>query len=467
MAGSGQMSGDNRGNAVDLLITGPDLVTLDDYGTVIPDGAIAVRGNEISWIGPMTEADFDAAEVIHRPGSIASPGLIDSHFHTAQQFLRGVIATDRRSGQLDLPIWKQYLVPFEAQLSPEDVRLSAEIAYAELLAAGTTCIAEVGGPHPDEMARAAVSSGIRAFVSRSTADQGDLPPSMMASTDDNIAQTASLLDRWPNSENARVVAWTSLRQLLVCSDELCRAMTALAAEKEVRVHTHLCEGSYEIDYAAAKWRCRPSEHLADIGVFNDRLHTAHAILLSDGEVDLYGELGASVAHCPMQNYVIGPGKAPQLVARGVAVGLGTDGAVFNPVLDLIATARVAGVAAQALHGTPSHVQSMFGPEQLLSMATGAQARTVGLAGRLGQLTVGSLADFVIHEVGGLESIPGVDPVVTLVESLGRHTVETVVVDGVVVIRAREHQLIDVEALVSKARSRVPALLAETGTHPPR
>ncbi|MGI9596806.1 MAG: amidohydrolase family protein [Acidimicrobiales bacterium] len=455
------------GAAVDLLVTGPDLVTMDDHGSVMRDGAIAVRGNEICWIGPMAEADFAAEEVIHRPGSIAHPGLIDSHFHTAQHFLRGVIATDRRSGQLDLPIWKHYLVPFEARLSPEDVRLSAEIAYAELLAAGTTCVADAGGPHPDEMAKAALDTGIRAFVSRSTADQGDLPPPMVASTDENIDQTASLLDRWPNTRNGRVSAWASLRQILVCSDDLCRAIDQLAAERGVRVHTHLCEGSYEIDYAAARWRCRPGEHLTDIGVFNDRLHTAHAILLSDSEVDLYRDLGASVAHCPMQNYVIGPGKVPHLVAGDVAVGLGTDGAVFNPALDLLATARVANVAAQAVHGTPSHVQSVFGPEQLLAMATGDRARTVGLAGRLGRLAVGCLADFVIHDVGGLESIPGVDPLVTLVESLGRHSVETVVVDGTVVIRAREHQLVDVEGLVSKAARRVPTLLAETGTHPRR
>lgn len=466
-----RMSGDRQvpeqEPAVDLLVTGPDVVTMDDRGTVIPNGAIAVRGNEIVWVGPTSEADFDAAEVVHRPGHIACPGLIDSHFHTAQHFLRGVVAADRRSGQLDLPIWRHYLVPFESHLSPEDVRLSAEIAYAELLSSGTTCIAEAGGPHPDEMAQAALASGIRAFVSGSTADQGDLPSTMMTSIDENVDRTASLLDRWPNSKDARVSAWASLRQLLVCSDDLCRAIAELAVERNVRVHTHLCEGSYEIDYAATMWRCRPSEHLADIGVFNDRLHTAHAILLSDAEVELYGQLGASVAHCPMQNYVIGPGKLPQLVARGVAVGLGTDGAVFNPSLDLLATARVANVASQAVHGTPSHVQSVFGPEQLAAMATGDRARTVGLSGRLGQLAVGCLADFVIHDGSGLESIPGVDPVVTLVESLGRHTVETVVVDGSVVICSREHQLIDVESLVAKARTRVPILLAETGTFPRR
>ena len=447
------------GADVDLLITGPDIVTMDPSKPVITDGAIAIKGNLIHWIGPRAAVRFAAETVVHIPSSILSPGLVDSHFHTAQHFLRGVIAAERRKGQLDIPIWRHYLVPFEARLSPEDVHLSAELAYAELLAAGTTCVAEAGGPHPDEMGRAAVESGIRAFVSRSTADQGNLPDSMMSSTQDNVEQTAALLDRWPNSPDALVSAWASLRQLLVCSDDLWRSIDDLALDRGVRVHTHLCEGSYEVDYAAEKWRCRPTEHLADIGVFNDRLHTAHAILLSNSDVDLYAEHGASVAHCPMQNFVIGPGKVPMLLDRNVAVGLGTDGAVFNPTLDLLAASRVAGVVGQAVHGTPSHIQAVFDPQQQLAMAIGAHARTVGLEDTLGKLAPGRLADFVIHDVSGFESIPNVDPMITLTESLGRGTVDTVVVNGKMLIRGGEHLLIDVDRLMWRARQRVPELLA--------
>ena len=454
-----EMSDDSAQTVVDLLITGSDIVTMDAANPVILDGAIAVTGNEIVWIGPRSDARFSAQTELHVPSSIACPGLIDSHFHTAQHFLRGVIAAERRRGQLDVPIWRHYLVPFEAALSKEDVRLSAEVAYAELLVSGTTCVAEAGGPHADEMARAAVESGIRAFVARSTADQGNLPESMMASTQDNIDETMALLDRWPSTPVSRVSAWTSLRQILVCSDELWQSMNDLARDRRVRVHTKLCEGSYEVDYAAERWRCRPTEHLADIGVFNDQLHTAHAILLTDSDVDLYGDLGPSIAHCPMQNFVIGPGKVPMLRRRNVAVGLGTDGAVFNPTLDLLATARVAGVVGQAIHGTPSHVQATFDPQQLLAMATGDHARTVGMEGRLGMLAPGRIADLVIHDVSGFESLPGVDPIITLADTLGRATVDTVVVDGQVVVRRGEHQLIDVEELMWRARKRVPELLA--------
>lgn len=156
-----------RGGA-DILVRGCDVVTMDDAGTVLKDGAVAIAGGRIAWIGPAGEAEgIRAPTVLDGRDRIAMPGMIDGHVHTAQQLLRGKLPEMSRKAPLRNPPWKNYYIPFEGLLEPEDVHLSGLVTYANMLLCGTTCFAEAGGPHPDEMARAAEEIGIRGFVALS------------------------------------------------------------------------------------------------------------------------------------------------------------------------------------------------------------------------------------------------------------------------------------------------------------
>jgi len=143
--------------AVDLLITNAQVLTFDDRNTVVRDGAIAVAGDSLVWIGKNADAAslFTARETLDARGQIAMPGLIDCHVHTAQQFLRGKLASLGNMGNLREPIWQRYLIPFESGLEPQDVYCSGLAAYASMISCGTTCFLEAGGPYPDEMGRAA------------------------------------------------------------------------------------------------------------------------------------------------------------------------------------------------------------------------------------------------------------------------------------------------------------------------
>jgi cytosine/adenosine deaminase-related metal-dependent hydrolase len=159
---------------VDLLLTGCDVVTIDGKNSVIRDGAVAVKGNKIAWIGKAAAAkrQVTAASTIDGSGQIAMPGLIDAHVHTAQTLLRGKIAEIGQRRQVKIPVWRNYYIPFEGMLTDEDVYLSGLLCYANMISVGTTCFAEAGGPHPDAMGRAALDIGIRGFVSLNTVDQG-------------------------------------------------------------------------------------------------------------------------------------------------------------------------------------------------------------------------------------------------------------------------------------------------------
>jgi 5-methylthioadenosine/S-adenosylhomocysteine deaminase len=361
--------------------------------------------------------------------------------------------------RLRLPIWRNYLIPFEALLTEEDVYLSARLAYANALRVGTTCFAEAGGPHPDQMGRAAMDTGIRGLVALSTMDTGDgLPPGMRFSTATAIDRNLALIKEWGSSAvERRVGAWLALRQLLVCSRELWDSFRDIAIEQDARVHIHLAEGSYEVDYAAERWGLRPAEHLEAIGFLSERVHAAHSILLSGHEVDLYAQRRVSAAHCPLGNFIIGPTRVPELLRHGVRVGLGTDGAASGSI-DLFEALRISWVALQGLHGTPWHARDVLTLPGLLRMATLGGAEALGLDGHLGSLEPGKRADIVIASPAHLDLQPVYDPVFTAARGITGRDVESVIVDGQVVVERGALTTVDEPELRAGLARRWPVIM---------
>lgn len=444
---------------VDLLLRGCAVVSMDAKGTLIADGAIAVKGRKIHWVGRARDAHsrVRAKSVIEAAGMIAMPGMIDAHFHTAQQFLRGKIVALARKRTLKNPVWKNYYIPFEAMLEPEDVYLSGLIAYTNMIGVGTTCFAEAGGPHPDEMGRAAMDTGIRGFVALSTIDQGDwVPPRMMMKTREALKRNVELVKRWQG--NSRVGAWLALRQILVCSPGLIRDIGAAARELDVKIHTHLCEGTYEIDYALEKFGKRPAEFMEELGVFNRHLHCAHSVLLSPEEMDLYVKRRASACHCTTNNYHIGPMRLLEMWRRGVDVGLGTDGAASWGPLDIFQIAHLARVGQTALFGTPWHNRTLTSGEEMLAIATRGGARALGLGDQIGTIEAGRKADILLTDCEQLDQAPLYDPLFTAANTTVGRDVQTVIIDGKVVMKDREILSVDVAEIKAKVAKRLPGLM---------
>jgi len=346
---------------VDIVVTGCDIVTLDGENTVLRDGAIAIDGGRIVWMGAAADASarYRGNSTIDGRNRIAIPGLIDAHLHTAQQLLRGKLAEIARKRELKLPVWKNYLIPFEAGLNPEDVYLSGLIAYTNLLRVGTTCFAEAGGPHPDSMGQAALEVGVRGFLALSTIDQSEtigaaVPKSMLMTSDQALDRNVALVKRWKDKDPVK--AWLALRQIIVCSPGLIKNICAAARQLDVKIHTHLCEGSYEIDYAAEKFGKRPTEYLESMGVLSRHLHCAHSVLLSPEEIDLYVKHRLSACHCSFNNHTIGVPRLTEMWRRGIDIGLGTDGAAAWGSLD-ISRSRISPAWASKLWQGPPGVSA--------------------------------------------------------------------------------------------------------------
>jgi 5-methylthioadenosine/S-adenosylhomocysteine deaminase len=444
---------------VDLLVLGGAVVCMDRTGKTYADGAIAVKGNRIDWIGPSSQARrrFHPKSVIDAAGTIAMPGLIDAHFHTAQQFLRGKIVALGRKRRLKNPIWKNYYIPFEAMLEPQDVYLSGMLAYTNMIRVGTTCFAEAGGPHPDEMGRAAMETGIRGFIALSTVDQGAwVPRSMMMTTKQALERNVSLVKRWRS--NDRVGAWLALRQILVCTPDLIEGVGEAARKLDVKIHTHLCEGTYEIDYALEKFNKRPAEFLEELGVFDRHMHCAHSVFLSPEEMDLYVKRRASACHCATNNYHIGPVRLLEMWRRGVDVGLGTDGAASWGTLDIFQVAHLARVGQTALFGTPWHNRTVTNGEEMLSIAINGGARALGIQDKVGSLEAGKKADLLLVDNEDLDQAPAHDPLFTAANTTVGRDVRTVIIDGRVVMKNREILTVDMEKLKNRLAQRLPRLM---------
>jgi len=444
---AGVYSQENNGarRPIDLLITGADIVTFDDADTVLLNGAIAVGGNGIVWIGSSSDATrlYSAKETVDGSGMIAMPGLIDAHYHTGQQLLRGKLAAMHGKHAAKSPHWKNYYVPFECGLEPEDVYCSGIAGYTSMISVGTTCFLEAGGPHPDEMGRAASDVGIRGRIALNTMDMDDtLPANYRMTTSQALKENEALVKRW--KDHPRVNAWLSLRQIIVNTEELRIGMSHLADELDTHVHTHLSEGTYEVDYALENYGLRPPEYFEKLGIFNDRMHCAHSVLLTLPEIELYARRNVSICHCALGNYAIGYHQMFEMVRRNIRVGLGTDGPGGRCTLDLFEVAHFAVLGQLIVNGTLYHAGPPIGYPEMLKIACRNGSRAARMENKLGSLEVGKLADIVLVSSSDYDQYPVVDPLITIAENSNGRDVRTVIVDGRVVMKDRQFVSLDLE-----------------------
>jgi 5-methylthioadenosine/S-adenosylhomocysteine deaminase len=437
-------------SAVDLLITGCHLVCFDPANTIIENGAIAIAGNSIAWLGDAAAAPT-AREILHAPNTIAMPGLIDCHVHTAQQFLHGKLQAIQRRGELRQPMWKRYLISFEGGLTAQDVYASGLAAYAAMIRSGTTCFLEAGGPFADEMGRAADEIGIRGRIAVSTMDaEEDLPRNMRCSTADALRRSEELVLRW--KDHPRVNAWLALRQIMVNSDALRLGMHELSHALDTPIHTHLAEGTHEVEYAIAHWGVRPVEYLERSACLDRHIHAAHSVLLSPREVDLYAQRDVSSCHCALNNYRIGVPRVVEMMRRGIRLGFGTDGAATRASLDMFQVLHGAVLGQQAVAGTPYHLDLPVSHEQVLAQALRGGAACARLADSIGSLEIGKRADIVLVGTQDPDQFPLVDPLITLAESTVGRDVQTVVIDGRIVLRDGQLTTVDLAPMQAHLRS---------------
>lgn len=449
---------------IDLLISNGAILTMNDDNDVIEDGSVAVQGGQIVDIGSSKEliSKYIPVNTLDASDTVVMPGLIDTHFHTAQQFERGLLGYLSKDGKLKEPFWLNYLITFEGSLSDADLHLSALFAYANLLKVGTTCFADPGGPRPEIMAPALEKVGIRGILARSTLDLKEGVPAEMQDTASGIVEKGRRLHKaWNGKANGRIRTWLGMRQIMICSREVLDAVRDLAEELETRIHIHLGEGTYEVDYAIGISGMRPAEYLDSIGFLSAKVHAAHSVFLSDNELDLYQKHRVSVAHCPAVAFsYMGVTKVPEMLKRGIDVGLGTDGALASGgSLDLFRQIQIAFHGHSIHYGLPYHSTVALTNPDLLRLATMGGAKALRWDDEIGSLEKGKKADMILLDRDKLDVLPSYDPVFMAASNAGASQVKTVIVDGEIVVENGKLTMIDEEELLAKVKERAPKIVS--------
>lgn len=407
------------------LVDGGLVLVMDEAGTVIPSGAVAVRGNRIEAVGPASvlASRFPGARCLDASGRIVMPGLINAHTHVPMTLFRGV------ADDLDLTGFLYgRIFPAEARFVDEEfVRWGTRLACLELLRGGVTTFVDMYY-FEDAIAEEAARCGMRAVVGESLID---FPAPDNKTWADALAYTERFLVRW-HGHPLITPAVAPHATYTVSSDHL-REAHALAAKHDVPMLMHLAEARYEVEFVREKHGKGPVEYVASLGILDDRVVAAHMIFPSPAEIALLAEHKVGVAHCPQSNMKGASGVAPvpALLAAGVAVGLGTDGAASNNDLSLWEEMDTAAKLHKVTSGDPK----VLNARTALAMATRLGAKAVGLQNVIGSLEVGKRADLILVRTDGLHQIPNYDPYSLLVYSTKASDVDTVIIDGELVMVA--------------------------------
>lgn len=454
-------------------------VTCDREDRVISDGAILIEGDRIRDVGPTGEVSrrLGAAGVTQPVERLSgrrlglTPGFVDSHVHLSETLSRAVFPD-----VIDTRTWVfHWAKPFYAHVSPADEEVGSLLGTAEMLRAGTTCFLDMGAQNdPAPVAAAVEQTGIRGVTGRHAADvkPEEIPPGWSREMVDHhffpsaevaLDALADTVRTWNGAAQGRLGVWVNIEGKEPCSLELHVGARELASRMGVGATYHLATSLPEALISERRYGAWPVTRVARAGGLGDNLVLAHAVAVSDEEVDLLAAHGAKVAFCPSTSLKLAKGAAaigkyPEMMEAGVTVGLGTDGVSASGNLNLHRQIHLAA----GLFKDARMDASLVGGVAALRMATIDGAAALGMEAEIGSLEGGKKADLVLWDLDHPEWVPYGDPVSALVWSASAASVSQTWVDGRPCYRDGRVLGIDDSALHEEARARAAAIRSRAG-----
>ena len=453
------------------------IATQDDAQTEWRDASVLIESGRIARLIPAGEPLDDLLrpgavdEVIDARDHVVIPGMVNTHHHMVQSLTRAVPGVQNA----ELFSWLQGLYPIWAGLTPEMVRVSTQIAMAELLLSGCTTSSDhlyiyPNGVRLDDSIEAARAIGMRFTATRGSMSvgesQGGLPPDRVVESEDFILKESQRLIE--THHDTRFGAMTHVA-VAPCSpfsvsQNLMREAAALARAHKVRLHTHLAENDHDIAYTQEKFNCTPAQYAQDLGWVGDDVWHAHCVKLDDEGTYLFARTRTGVAHCPCSNMRLASGILPlrKMLDAGVPIGLGVDGSASNDAAHMLNEARQAmllarvGRALEPFGCDPG--PSDMTPRDALRLATRGGAQVLGRAHEIGQITPGYCADLAMYRTDTLAMAGGAvhDPVGALMLCASQNADYTVV-NGRVVVREGHLTAVDLGPLIERHNALARAL----------
>ncbi len=424
----------------DMLVVGGTVLTMEKGSEPIKNGAVAVADGRIAAVGPAEELLelSPSGEVLNAGNSIILPGLVNTHSHLAMTLLRGIADDIPLKEWLETHIW-----PIESKyMDLETVRLGTELATAEQLLAGVTTTADMYF-FGDEVSAVLADAGMRGVVAESLID---IPTPRCATPEEMFEKQRELLETY--SDHPLITPSVAAHSPYSVSAANLVKEAELAEEFEVPMQIHLAETTWEVEKLLGEKGVSPVAYLADLGVLSERTVAAHCVHVSSEDIELLAEFEVGVSHNPVSNLKLASGVSPvpAMVAHGVKVGLGTDGAASNNTLDLLRDMQLAALLHKGITGDPTVLPA----RTMLELVTINGARVLGLE-NIGTLAEGREADLICVAVDGPHTAPMYDPFSHIVFAARSSDVRHVMISGQVVVRNHALQTMDSERIEAQAR----------------
>ncbi|PRR74180.1 amidohydrolase [Neomoorella humiferrea] len=421
-----------------IFIKGCTIVPIS--GPVIEEGVIAVDGDRLYYVGPANAlpAGWQADTVIKADDKVALPGLVNAHTHAAMALLRSYADDLPLKEWLEKKIW-----PREARLTREDIYWGTKLALLEMIRSGTTTFADMYF-NMDAVAEAVLEAGLRGCLSQGLIGFQDEDGGRLASG-------VSLVKEWQGAGDGRITTMLGPHAPYTCPPEYLTKVADTAAGLGVGLHIHLAETKGEVADIQSRYGATPIALANRLGLFELPVLAAHCVHLTAEDISILAEKKVGVAHCPESNLKLASGVAPvkAMLSAGVNVAIGTDGAASNNNLDMVGEIRTCALLAKGISGDPTAVPA----HQALVMATLNGARALGLDKKIGTLEAGKKADLILVNKRLPHMMPSHNVEADIVYAASGNDVDTVIVNGKILMSGGEVKTLDVEEIYAEVKKR--------------
>lgn len=425
---------------VDLIISGSYLLPGASQQELTTDAALAITNNTITAIGATAQikADFSAAKTLHTEHGLIMPGLVNTHTHAPMALFRGL------ADDLPLMTWlEEHIFPVESQWTPDMILQATRLSLAEMIKSGTTSFCDMY-LFSKEVARATEEAGMRAWIGEVLYD---FPSPCYGELENGFAYVNDLFTHYKDHPLISITA--DPHSVYTCSQELLTRLGRVAQDNNSLYVIHLSENEAEVTTCKERYNCSPVHHLDKLELLNSNTLAAHCVMLNDEEIGLMAEHGASVSHCIESNMKLASGTAPvtKMLAAGVKVGIGTDGAASNNDVDMFTEMDSVAKMQKVITMDSTSMSA----EQTLHAATLGGAETLGAEQQIGSLEVGKKADVIVLNMNQPHLTPLYNAPSHLVYAARGADVMHSIIDGNVIMENRKLMTMDEDRLLAEMR----------------
>jgi len=438
----------------DIVIKNGIIVTMDKDDVILKNGGLAIEDDTIIDVDENEQLmkRYSADVVIDAKGKAVLPGFVNTHTHLFQNLLKG-----RRDDlhlfdwvfDVTMPLVKREFLDSQAN----DFELgyyAALLGCVEALKSGTSCLVDMDLRNP-RVPDAFKLTGIRAFFAMNLADRW-VPKEVLLPRDEVMKMFEELATQWHGAENGRIQCLYGPSTPYICSKEYLQEIRERASKDRMRIQIHVSETKHERDLVKKETGKSPLEFLHSLDFLGSDVIAVHCVWISDREIDLLKKTGTRVSHNPESNMKLASGVAPvpKMLRKGITVSLATDGCASNDNLDMFEAMRTAAF----LHKVSNLDASVISSHDVLKMATVDGAKAVGLEDKIGSLEKGKKADVIMVDLESAHLRPLNDVVNTLVYCANGADVDTVIVDGKIIVQNHLIKTIDEKVLIRQAEDKV-------------